>query len=216
MAPIHARGRIRIHDFAYPTKNEPIWKDSVERWYQLDAAAYGLCEVFTHSHVTDRRPPGLIVLASPGGSNHTDSLFIEGDAGSPAKFVHTLPNIRVSSLLQVMGWAGPALCLQNDPFSVSTAIAQATILLDNKFCCIWIFGCQALWSSKNGYQAFQIELSSGGNSDDDFEIGRGGRVNADKMGSRTDEELIEWLKVNSQTIFPLPLGLEMRRIASRG
>jgi hypothetical protein len=125
-------------DFAFPATVEPSWSKQVDRWYQLDASAFGLAQFYSLHQDTLGKKPNLILLASPGASNDTDFDFASTGATSPAKFVHTLPNIRVSPLLQVMNHAVPVICIQNDPNSFETALIEAKFLLP-EFKCIWIF-----------------------------------------------------------------------------
>jgi hypothetical protein len=116
-------------EIEYPAQKEPEWSAQVERWYQLDTPAYILTE--TYWRLRDKLPPQSpewLLLASPGASNLTDAQFASTSAASPAKFVHTLPNIRSASLLQVMHWSGKVLCLQNDPSTIVAALTEASDL----------------------------------------------------------------------------------------
>lgn len=115
-----------VYRYRFPAAVEPRWKAQVERWYQLDAYAYGLTQaydVWRASGVVDK--PEFLFLASPEASNRTDAQFAGSGASSPQKFVHTLPNIRSASLFQVMEWSGPMLCIQKDPHTVATALVEA-------------------------------------------------------------------------------------------
>lgn len=112
------------HSFDFPLASEPEWAAKVERWYQLDAGSFALTETFWRHQQSLEILPKWMLLASPLASNVTDRQFVASGASSPAKFVHTLPNIRSASLLQVMGWTGPVLCLQNDPKTVLTGISE--------------------------------------------------------------------------------------------
>jgi hypothetical protein len=124
--------------FTYPATTEPAWKDQVDRWYQLDAPAYGLAEFYQQNKDKLGPPPGLIILASPSASNSTDFQFVNSGARSPAKFVHTLPNIRISPLAQVMNWHGPLLCFQKGEQTLSSAREEATYLLSDLCPIIWL------------------------------------------------------------------------------
>lgn len=123
---------IATHRFSYsfPAPSEPAWSAKVERWYQLDAAAYGLVQ--SYEEMKDRLGPApdLIVLASPRASNTTDRSFALTGASSPSKFVHTLSNVRGAPLLQVMEWGGPVLCVQDDPRTILNGIDQALAFLE--------------------------------------------------------------------------------------
>lgn len=125
----------------YPSSGTPPWADRVDRWYQLDAAAFGLCELF-HNQLSGRFEfPDLIVAASPDGSLATDQAFARGGACSPAKFVHTLPNIRISVVLQLMKSSAQVLCLQNASDTVESALLEACAF--SKTSKVWILGTHA-------------------------------------------------------------------------
>jgi hypothetical protein len=121
---------VHRHDFVFPAPEEPSWSGKVERWYQLDAAAYGLVETYSSLREKLGSSPDMIVLASPLASNVTDRSFALSGATSPSKFVHTLPNVRGAPLLQVMEWGGPVLCIQDDPRTVITGLDQAIGFLE--------------------------------------------------------------------------------------
>lgn len=124
--------------FDFPATVEPAWAAKVDRWYQLDAFAYGLSQAWWQLQTELSARPSFILLASPGASNETDWNFARGGATSPSKFVHTLPNVRASALCQVMDWAGPMLCLQNDPETLESAIAEGTRMLGAQWPLIWV------------------------------------------------------------------------------
>lgn len=126
----------------YPALETPSWASKSDRWYQLDQPAYSLAQAYSVLQPKLGRAPDYLILASPGASNQTDRDFAKTGAVSPSKFVHTLANIRASSLLQVMEWAGPMLCLQNDPRTREAALMQATLLLesDAEIDVLWIVG----------------------------------------------------------------------------
>jgi len=95
-------------EFTFPQTEPPRWKDIVPRWYQLDEYAYGLAEGAFRWREATEKTPDLIILASPLGSNETDRSFVDTGSESPAKFAHTLPNIRCSPFCQVMECLGPS------------------------------------------------------------------------------------------------------------
>lgn len=132
--------RILRHSFEFPARAEPPWASQVERWSQLDAAAFGLAEIYDRNRETLSRPPRWFLLASPDASNETDRQFARGGATSPSKFVHTLPNIRSSSILRLMKWSGPLLCLQKDPWTFATALSEAMTLLETEGGPVWTAG----------------------------------------------------------------------------
>jgi len=110
-------------EIPYPPKEPPSWAGKVERWYQLDTFAFCLPEAFVRLALSSR--PASMLLACGGASNLTDRAFVQGGAVSPTKFVHTLPNIRSSSLLSVMEWQGPLLSVHRDPFTLAFALREA-------------------------------------------------------------------------------------------
>jgi hypothetical protein len=155
---VSLRGTLDLHEFDFPSDREPAWQAQVERWYQVDAASFGLCELWQN---TAKGPlPSIIFLASPGGCNEMDALFARTGATSPSKFVYTLPSIRSSALLQVLGWHGPILCLQDDPQTVMSAIREAADVLAPGETA-WILGHQR----KEKHVAFRIALGSEGTLD---------------------------------------------------
>lgn len=160
--------RFNWHSFSFvhPTGREPAWKAKVPRWSQLDAAAYGLAEAFTSWNGQLQRPQ-LIVLASPGASNETDRRFTKSGASSPSLFVHTLPNIRCSPLLQVMEWSGPVLCIQNDPATITTALIEAAWLVSGaRAATVWVM---SVVQEGEAHVAHVFELITSGYAS--FEIG---------------------------------------------
>jgi hypothetical protein len=111
------------HELSFPAKEPPSWSAKVERWYQLDAYAYLLPEAFARWELSSR--PSSMLLACGGASNLTDHAFATSGAQSPTKFVHTLPNIRASSLLAVMGWEGTVFSLHRDPCTLAVSFSEA-------------------------------------------------------------------------------------------
>lgn len=101
----------------------PEWSTQIERWYQLDGASFALADLFWSNRQTLSTRPAWMLLASPRASNEADLDFAQNP--SPAKFVHTLPNVRGAALIRLMGWNGPTLCLQKDPSTVVTALHEA-------------------------------------------------------------------------------------------
>jgi hypothetical protein len=124
------------HEFSKP--QTPEWAERVERWYQLDAAAFALADTFWRHRESLGTRPEILLLASPSASNLTDHAFAVSEIVSPAKFVHTLPNIRGASLLQLMNWNGEVYCLQNDPQTVLTALSESIQMLRGGAREVWI------------------------------------------------------------------------------
>ncbi len=117
----------------FPPAAPPAWSRRVERWYQLDAPAYLLPAAFAGWGIESR--PRSMILACAGASNATDHAFAAGGAASPAKFVHTLPNVRASALLAVMGWSGPVLTLQRGETQLAEAFREAAAAKGE--CWVW-------------------------------------------------------------------------------
>jgi len=146
-----------IFDFAFPASSAPQWNTRVERWYQLDAYAYGLTEFYqTHASQLGAHP-ALIILDSPGASNETDFQFTA--RCSPAKFIHTLPNIRVSPLCQVMNWTGPVLCLQKGSHTEQAALEECHRLLQQKRSPIWLLSVNRLTNHGTLSSAFRVRCT---------------------------------------------------------
>jgi len=151
-------------DFSFPATEPPAWAGAVERWYQLDAPAFGLPHAFEHWRLRDvgLRKPDFLVFASPDGSNPTDydfalSLKATG-AASPSKFVHTLPNSRSSALLQVMNHGGPMICVQNDPATFVTGLALAfeRVHPGGSPTSAWVLGVTGLDEGRHRCHLFQL------------------------------------------------------------
>ena len=151
-------------EFRFPATSPPSWAEQVERWYQLDAFAYGLPEAYVHWQKQGLLQPNVLILASPGGSNQTDYDFAQGfkktGVGSPSKFVHTLPNSRSTALLQVMGWSGRLICIQNDPTTIASGLELAEDLAAEGV--IWVLGVTAVTEVSGTYRCYLFQSSSEG------------------------------------------------------
>ena len=123
---------------AFPAVTKPPWSGEVDRWYQLDAAAYGLAQACFQWRQMGVEQPSFMVLASRGASNEADRAFVESGADSPAKFVHTLPSVRSSTVCQVMDWHGPMLCLQKDPSTLCVALVEAVKIVCEEVPVVWV------------------------------------------------------------------------------
>ncbi len=134
---------LRYQELDCKRKKDPLWQDRVERWYQLDTAAYSLCEAGYQLQTKQWTRPDLIILSSGSGSNATDLEFARGGANSPSKFVHTLPNVRGSVLCQLLDWHGPVICLQDGNKTLISGLNEAISFLPNGEpsgrSCVWIF-----------------------------------------------------------------------------
>lgn len=139
------------HFSAFPATVEPEWKDRVERWYQMDGAAFALTATYWHHRPLLEVPPEWMLLASPRASNRTDAQFAAAASPSPAKFVHTLPNIRVACMLQVMGASARVLCLQKDPVTVLTALSEAMQILLSEGGPVWVLSVTEEGSGFTGH-----------------------------------------------------------------
>jgi hypothetical protein len=212
MSPIH----VRHLNFRYehPPKDEPSWKGVVERWYQLDPFAYGLTQAYSVWKSEIPSPPAMILLASPRASNETDFQFAHGGAVSPAKFVHTLPNIRCSPLCQVMEWSGPVLCLQKDPFTTLHALREAAAFLEAGAAApIWVltvFRQDGLEIAARLYEAQAFVLTHESHDSEQASLAIMRTSHRDTL--QTDRELQVWLNSGSgEDPLPLPGGFELRR-----
>lgn len=105
----------------HPQKEIPEWSRKVERWYQLDAHAFGLCQALSN-HPT--KEFDWMVLASPEASTETDFHFAQSETSSPQKFVHTLPNVRASMALQAVGQKSELICMLNAPYTINDGIEE--------------------------------------------------------------------------------------------
>jgi hypothetical protein len=207
--------------FEHPAKEEPHWKSMVDRWYQLDAYAYGLAQAYSVWKPTLDGPPSIMILASALASNETDLQFAkqlkESGIASASKFVHTLPNIRCSSLCQVMNWNGPVLCFQKDPFTQVQALREALGLLesDPSRHSIWVL---SVLNQDIGSRLFEAQLfvltrfePSASDRYRNFKIGKN-QCQVDLPPLQPDQELQEWLD-SGVGGFPLPGGYEVRKKA---
>jgi hypothetical protein len=198
---------VQYLDFRYqhPAKEEPEWKGKVERWYQLDPFAYGLAQAYWTWRPRLSRPPGWIWLASPGASNETDLSFARSGAQSPAKFVHTLPSVRCSSLCQVMDWAGSVFCVQKDPYTQSHALREAVALFEQGFRePIWVLSGGRVGDSFQA-RAFVFDATLAASSP--LKIER----TCHNSALQTDQALQEWLD-SKLPAFPLPGGYQLIRL----
>lgn len=128
----HFHGR-----FGFPAKAPPAWAPKVSRWTQLDEPAFLLPEAFFSwsGELTSR--PVAMLLSGRGASNLTDHAFASTGAVSPTKFVHTLPNIRASGLLLVMGWEGPVCSLHRDPCTLAACLREGLRLAAQGEVWVW-------------------------------------------------------------------------------
>ena len=140
--------------FEFPFLKDPEWSSKVDRWYQLDAAAFGTTELVWKMP----EKPDLIFLASQDASNGSDSLFVESDATSAVRFAHTLPNVRCSPFLQAKGWNLPVYCLQYGSATFENALRNAQIILGKPYKKIWILNVLPDSVPPGKYNACALEL----------------------------------------------------------
>jgi len=110
-------------EFQFPPTQEPLWKSDCERWQFLDKASFSFAQAIFETVLNPK--PEIFYLCSQEGSNQTDFDFVNSGYLSPAKFVHTLPNVRVSSFFQVSKLKGEVLCFSNGAYSLSYALNEA-------------------------------------------------------------------------------------------
>ena len=193
----------RRMEFAFPPVSEPSWHALVDRWYQLDAPAYGLCEAVMHWK-GEWKVPDRMIFASPGASNVSDLDFVRSGTTSPAKFVHTLPNVRASALAQVMEWNGPTVCLQRDPMTFLSALVQAGEWIGVDCPVAWVVG---VFSNK---EVHHWELHRARTWERyPFWLG-----NDDGMEENDDGKLLDWLGHSDDGLtkrFRLPYGYFLAR-----
>lgn len=129
------------HFYRFPARQAPAWGAKVDRWYQLDAYAFGLCDGYDRIKMRLGKPADFVLLASPEASNRSDHVFAITGAISPSKFVHTLANVRSAPLFQVASWSGPSICIQNDPETEVTGLCEAVGLCEVDPSCktVWVF-----------------------------------------------------------------------------
>ena len=175
------------HTYAYPTAQPPEWSAYVERWYQLDAAAYGMTALYWRNRDQLHAAPRMIFLASPGASNFTDAQFALSEGLSPAKFVHTLPNVRSAALLQVMNWSGSVFCLQNDPATILAGLREAVGIGGEGEDCIWVVAAHVCANGE--FQADLFVLGSSGPL-----IIRKSAAKAMEIPVAHDKHWLSWLK----------------------
>lgn len=208
-------------DYAFPATEPPSWAPAVERWYQLDAAAFGLPYAYEFwRQKYDLQKPSVLVLASPDGSNQTDydfalSLKATGVA-SPSKFVHTLPNSRSSALLQVMGHGAPMICLQNDPATFVAGLDFGLAQIQELRSCVWVLGVSSLESGRHRSHLFQLtskESVVAKAKNDAFSWRQRQFDDNGKSPSVTDSQLFNWLAEASSTSLPLAKRWELSRQA---
>lgn len=157
---------LRFHhwEFSYPAETEPAWSARVDRWYQLDASAYGLTELYERLKAAGEplHVPSFVILASPEASNDSDHAFASTGTASAHKFAHTLPNIRGAPLSQSMGWVGPTLCLQNDPHTFASALSEAAGFVRAGRTPVWVLG---VVGGAGHFEACLFELNSAKEAD---------------------------------------------------
>ncbi len=180
--------------FEFPALSEPDWAAKVDRWYQLDAYAYGLSQAWWQLRGQLGERPALLILASPGASNETDWNFARTGATSPSKFVHTLPNVRASALCQVMDWSGPMLCVQQDPQTVVSGIREGAGLLGAQWPRVWVMSI--LKNSAGHYEThvFVLAVSEKLAGPEQFELKQ-----VIAQGSQ-DSYFMAWLKAKKELI----------------
>jgi hypothetical protein len=90
---------------------QPSWKNKIERWHQLDEAAFALCEAVSEWSQNENFIFDEIIFLTQKGSNLADAEFVASQPISPAKFVYTLPSVAPSVMSHLFGWSGPVFCL---------------------------------------------------------------------------------------------------------
>lgn len=122
----------------------PAWSARVDRWTQLDDACFTFCEALQQwNFLSDLEKPEFIFVVLPNASNEADFDFVSSGAGSPSKFVFTLPNICASVLFQLIQFSGRTFCLSKGAESLEFAKTEANEFLKrNKTS--WVFSNQSV------------------------------------------------------------------------
>lgn len=199
---------------SFPTVTKPLWSGKVDRWHQLDAAAYGLAQACFQWHQMEVEQPSFMVLASRGASNDADRAFVESGADSPVKFVHTLPSVRSSTACQVMDWHGPMLCLQEDPSTLCVALVEAVKIVCEDVPVVWVLSTLREGSVFSVMRLIVSHLPPPpGAGIQVLEEGREAEMSFEARMGPTDCLLLTWLEDSSQhsASFALIDGLKLVR-----
>jgi len=135
----------------------PKWAQKIKRWNQLDGAAFTLAEV---SHPLKKEILGteLVVLSSSLSSIQTDHEFYRSP--SAAKFVHTLPNVRATALLQVCELEVPVLSMENGQHSLFNALEEAiSLVYDGSFKKVLIASIELIEKDSYRWDIFTININ---------------------------------------------------------
>ena len=139
---------------SFPMQTLPAGIEKVGHYNQLDPASLALAQLWS-KHGAELSPPDAILLASPHASNESDFAFVKSGFQSPQKFVHTLPNVRITPFCQLMCWQGPVLCVQKDPYTFSSAL-QETLTFLGEWNRIWVMGCLKISESVHDAILFEV------------------------------------------------------------
>lgn len=102
---------IKVDSYRDKNREEPPWKDFIDRWYQIDENGYAFCQALYEWKQQNKLPKfDALVLNLPEGSNLSDVNFVMAAPASPAKFVYTLPNIAGTLVVQMLKFQGPLFC----------------------------------------------------------------------------------------------------------
>jgi len=148
--------KIFHESLSFPLTHLPKGIEQVDHYNQLDPASLTIAQLWA-SRPEELGRPDAILLASPHASNESDYNFVKSGFQSPQKFVHTLPSVRIAPLCQLMGWQGPVLCVQKDPFTFSSAL-QETLPLFGEWKRIWVVGL--LKVSESTYDAILFDVTA--------------------------------------------------------
>lgn len=198
---------------SFPAVTKPVWSGKVDRWYQLDAAAYGLAEACFQWRQLEVEQPSFMVLASRGASNDADRAFVESGAANPAKFVHTLPNVRGSTVCQVMDWHGPMLCLQEDPSTLCIALVEAVNIVCEDLPIVWVL---STWREGSVFSVIRLIVTRPPPPGVGIQVMEEGFEAVTSSEARivpADRPLLTWLENSSRHSAPFALfeGLKLVR-----
>lgn len=202
-----------IEEQEFPAPREPDWAPHVDRWNQLDEAAFALIQAYWKWNSKEDVAlvnPALIVLASPGASNATDWAFAHTGAVSPARFAHTLPNTRGTALLQAMGWTGPLLCVQNGSRTLASGLAEGAYALSaGGRTAVWVLGVAQGQDAEPRARTFGFFLRASQSGAPGLEIIKE-KSAAKATGLPSDAELLKWLEDGTSSEAALELGDGLR------
>lgn len=179
----------------FPRKDKPMWSNKIQRWNQLDEHSNILLEA-SYQFQDELHPrPDLLILASFQASNTSDYKFAHSRP-SPAKFVHTLPNVRGSLLCLLNDWTVPLYTIQSKERAIIQAIEQCQKLTQRgQYKNILIAASECI--NDKFYKAHFLEFCLDHRNKKCYQIEN---QTSQSYSLNSDRELFEFLKKDSETI----------------